>query len=195
MNSDGHPRMEEYRALNAYSISKGTGSLTHQLRAAPTREVSLEIWQVVADCFRIELLVISGGPRQQFKGRLPVVPRENHNSRQVFLRRETYNEYHFVRPDKPDPYQWRYSAHMPPDVLKPPADLAQRRKFVEEVEESDVRRCPYLQTDADGLPLQPYEDLAGYSGVWKAPEHLLDEADQRPHPTDEQLRAYINNRL
>jgi len=189
----GHPRNAEYRLLSAESVRKGTGTLASQFQAAPTSEVSPESWQIIADCFRIELLIISGDPRPNAAGQLPVVPRGDHNNRQVILRRGADNEYYFVRPDKPNPYKWRYDAHIVRDLMQLPVRAKNLLDYINDNTEMAVRQCPFLQTDGDGLPVVPHVTITGYNGLFEPPDRLLDEADPRPHPSNPQLLAYQNN--
>lgn len=154
------------------------------------------MWQVVADCFHIELLVITGDKRV-INGRpsYPMVSSGEHNARQIFLRLETDDEYHFVRPDKPNPYEWRYSSHIIRDLVSAPKNPEQLQEFNVEASELPSRRCPYLVTDLDGVNVVPYAAIPGYGGPFLPPNHVLDECEIVAAPADEQVNAYLNNGL
>lgn len=194
MADNKHPRNAGYTILSAYAESMGLGTLASQLLPNPTTGLSPEMWQVIADCFHIELLVITGNKRD-VDGRPthPMVPRGDHNARQVLLRLETDDEYHFVRPDKPTPYDWRYSSHITRDLVKAPKNPKQLQEFIEEASELSARRCPYLVTDLDGVNVVPYAAIPGYGGPFLPPYHVLDECQVVAPPTDAQVNAYLNN--
>jgi hypothetical protein len=201
---DPHPRRPMYIMLSQYAVSKNSGSFRRQLQAVPngnqpTVGVSPELWQVVADCFHIELLVITGDQRAD--GRVqsyPVVPRGDHNARQVFLRREADGEYHFVRPNKPSPYEWRYTAHMHPDLLNAPKG-AKLTAHNTKCNVSTAKRCPYLVTDADGVYTKPPAAIPQYHllvAFLHVPSHVLDEAADvvnQDQTAGGAVDAYFNN--
>ncbi|KAF4636256.1 hypothetical protein G7Y89_g1823 [Cudoniella acicularis] len=213
-----HPRNQDYALLNISAVAKGHRPFTAQLRAGTTQnaqtgpvQVSSELWQIVADCFHIELLVISGDTRMGGKnGRspyLPVVPRGNHNNRQVFLRRLPDDEYFFIRPDKPNPHEFRYTGHIPREKIKLPPKAQGRTAHNIAWRRSNDRRNPYIITDNDGVPVNNQRNyIANYTGTDQPPFHVEDALEPVTFTTlaasplvigltDAQLNPYYNNGL
>ncbi|KAF8847444.1 hypothetical protein BDZ45DRAFT_754895 [Acephala macrosclerotiorum] len=168
MAEKGHPRHAGYTILSAYAESMGIDTLAGQLLSKPSTGVSPEMWQVIADYFHIELLVITGDKRYRMQANLP---------------------YRFT-PDKSSPYEWRYSSHIITDLVKAPKNEEQLQEFIAQASEPSARRCPYLITDLDGVNVVPHVAIPRYGGPFLPPDHILDECQALAPPTDAQFIKY-----
>ncbi|KAK0118120.1 hypothetical protein ONS95_012425 [Cadophora gregata] len=162
--SPAEPRHDVYQALIAYAARTRFpfGRIGEQVEPdarLPGSPYTLEppgpeIWQFVADALKIELLVIiahipaTRNPRARHK---TVVPRGEHNNKQILLLLEEDGEYRAVRPKVDHPTSWHFEKHMPPHYAGPmtrPQHLA--RPAV--IERSNLRRCPLVEIDEWGIP-------------------------------------------
>ncbi|KAL5315073.1 hypothetical protein ACEPPN_017724 [Leptodophora sp. 'Broadleaf-Isolate-01'] len=123
----------------------------------------------------------------------PVIPRGDHNTRQVFLKRELTHFYDFVRPmSKFAPLSnFRYDGHMTPDRISDhtAASLAT-------LHASNTRRNPYVVCDFEGVPVAPLAILPGSTTVLPAtepPGFVLDQLTPPAAATAEYLDAIWNN--
>jgi hypothetical protein len=195
----GHPRHTIYNDLNAAGIARGVPSLQAQLNRdvagvipSPIVDVTNELWQVIADAWGIELIVVFNdvivGRRKM------VVARGDHNARQLFLLLEADGEYRPLIPAVSDSSGWRYMEHMP-------AKLKRKRPTVQDFVTSAEYRSPIYQLDARGYRLTPTAPIMNqqtgaprmnaFQGGLYVPEHVIDE----PNPaatSDAHIGAYLN---
>jgi hypothetical protein len=160
-------------------------------------DVEVELWQVVADAWDIELLVISGNEVQDPTASgtnpvlsLPVIPRGHHNNYQVILRREADGESLATDPDKPHLFNCPYTAHMVCDRLRPPVSKRRLAAYNIEVANKNMKRCPHMQTNNDGVLVLvggAPAAIAGYVGPLESPRDLLMRIDGHYHHQEMQL--------
>ncbi|RDL35937.1 uncharacterized protein BP5553_06549 [Venustampulla echinocandica] len=191
-----HPREDLYQDLHVATLRRRCtlnppphlqiASLQRQLLPdGPYLElcdVTPELWQIIADCFGIELIVIhnndSSDPAKTLRKR--VLTRGSHNARQIFMLLDVDGEYVPLRPMVSDRANWRYTAHMP----KP------GKTFEETMRRSGEIRSPCVKLDGTGLPIEPYEGIQKigasrkkedkgkktmYQEPWWVPEMLVAE--------------------
>jgi hypothetical protein len=121
-----HPRDSLYFDLNIAVQARGAPSLQAQLNPdapgvpSPIHDVTPELWQMVADAFAIELIVVFDAV--MLNRRRLTLARGDHNARQIFLLLEEDGAYRPLEPTVRDPPDWRYTEHMPkridPSVLE-----------------------------------------------------------------------------
>ncbi|KAL2061518.1 hypothetical protein VTL71DRAFT_6895 [Oculimacula yallundae] len=173
MTRQAEPRFSAYWSLFGYQLNKYplSGDLTSQVEpdgtihrvvvpGSPYRPeiVSPELWQMVADALKIELIIIMAHIPVARVGRRAyktVVSRGDHRNPQVFLFLEEDGEYRCVVPFVDRPAEWRFTGHIPPHHNTPtrrPRAVALNTARVAALRESNLRRCPFIETDDWGIP-------------------------------------------
>ncbi|KAE8442519.1 hypothetical protein EG329_003300 [Mollisiaceae sp. DMI_Dod_QoI] len=207
----GHLRVADYAALDAYAIARGAfaggaapaqpvSSFAQQLAPhvppAPPHHVSSELWQVVADAFDIELLVIIAQPIPD--GQKLIVPRGQHNRRQVFLLLETDGEYRAAQPESRDPcsYRFEWFKDLEHNIL--PLDAAQGASWAVAINISDEKRSPFTIVDnwqrPVGVPPMPgvVGGIPPYVGPFVPPTPFIHD-EFGPNATNAQILANLNS--
>ena len=156
-------------------------------------DVTPELWQIVADAYTVELVIVSGHKTAGRYGKYPVFTRGSHNDHQVMMLCDYDGAYEALTPLTPDPASWRYVAHMPGNGKTPLAPTQAQ------VARSDLIRTPYLLLDEHGLhgippagiPAHSMSLRADHAAPWMVPNRIL--ADQSTEPcTAEQEDAMRN---
>lgn len=170
-----HPRVPHYNALDASGQARGAAAAaaapvhpvsTWQQQLAPhgaapggvVHRTSSELWQLVADAFDIELLVIIAQPMAD--GQKLIVPRGQHNKRQVFLLLETDGEYRAVEPASRDPFSFRFEWFKDVEHSVPPRFGAQAANWALAINDADEKRSPFTIVDNWERPVgvRPFMD-------------------------------------
>ncbi|KAK0123464.1 hypothetical protein ONS96_010447 [Cadophora gregata f. sp. sojae] len=159
--SPAEPRFEYYWSLLnfAFNTRFPYGNLLQQVISDlqgpyEVEPVTPELWQIVADAFQIELMVIIAHvPRGRRPAHKTIVPRGSPKHRQVYLYLEEDGEYRSVVPFVDNPAEYRFTGHLPPSYTNSPrdGDVINTRDAAQEA--SDLRRCPLLVTNEWGLPV------------------------------------------
>jgi hypothetical protein len=220
MDDVNHPRHDGYNLLDNYGQSKGHTGFDSTLHPGDPHGADIvepEIWQLIADCWHIELLVISGNEMPDLTSNkvygdssLPVIPRGSHNRRQIFLRRMPDGEYMGVVPYRLEGWrnEYRYTKHIVRDLLKPPVDHAHLIPYNVEVDDKNMLRCPYMEVDEHGNlaltdgganpiprylgPLEPPGFVKDEEEIWSLPKSRPPGYIARPHGF---IDLYLNNGL
>ncbi|KAE9370600.1 hypothetical protein N431DRAFT_426963 [Stipitochalara longipes BDJ] len=193
-----HPRERLYDDLDQAAITRNAPSVLLQLAPAavgpvqvPFFDVESELYQIVADAWGLELIVVFDAVREQ-RRRLTLV-RGDHNARQIFLLREADGSYTPLQPAVRDPADWRYSFHIPTKRKSMPN--------VGEWQESARFRSPYYQLGANGHLRRPrlpileqavgLPHLANARGALETPERVEDD----PTPPSTVPNAFVHGYL
>jgi hypothetical protein len=182
-----HPRNMPYTILNAGIGARPAPNpnIAAQLAAAPTAEVAVELYQVIADAWRIELIVIQENAGN-VGGTKTVIPTGDHNSRQIFLLAKQHGDWVALEPPFPGMDQFRYSWHMPFVYNSSPPNNPQLLRLAAELAASNLQRCPFM--DAAGLPMPGYVLPPGGP---EPPRPMVYEV-YFAQPTPAQTMAYLN---
>jgi hypothetical protein len=152
-------------------------------------DVTLELYQVIADCFHIELFVIQDRYVQVSPNRKPYRPwvvRGDHNTRQIFMLQFSDADYIAVKPVNGYAEDIRFAKHMPNH-----GQVKVEGFTNQELYDSALMRSPFVQHDIHGTPEVPTVFLNGYEGPI-VPEHLVNTPCV-VEATDEEILAMANS--
>ncbi|KAF8861084.1 hypothetical protein BDZ45DRAFT_687906 [Acephala macrosclerotiorum] len=181
-----HPRAADYMNLGAYSrvrgAAVGAAAPVHPVDPLGTQlmpdvgplglvvgaRASSELWQLVADALRIELLVIIAQPLPGDPQKL-IVPRGQHNAKQVFLYLETDGEYRAVEPASRDPGSYRFEWFKDVEHNIPPRNAGQAANWALAINLADEKRSPFTIVDnwerPIGVPPMPLPAQGGVAAA------------------------------
>lgn len=154
----------------------------------PPGDVTLELYQLVADCLHIELFVIQDRYVQVSPNRKPYRPwvvRGDHNTRQIFMLQFEDAEYIAVKPVNGYAEDVRFAKHMPNH-----GQVKVEGYTKQELYDSALMRSPFVKHDLHGIPEVPTRFLEGYEGP-EVPEHMMNTPGL-VEATEEEILAMAN---
>ncbi|CZR62659.1 uncharacterized protein PAC_12556 [Phialocephala subalpina] len=215
-----HPRAVDYQNLNAYALVRAAAvgaaapmypvaHLHNQLApdggllgAVLGDRASSELWQIVADALRIELLVIIAQPLPTDPQKL-IVPRGQHNAKQVFLYLEIDGEYRAAEPASRDPGSYRFEWFKDVEHNIPARTAAQALTWAVKIDLADEKRSPFTIVDTwerpigvppmpAGAAVPPAAILGAYAPPFVPPNPIVVDPISSV-ATDAQAFTYLNS--